>query len=504
MASATFEPQPLTAPLNDTALESLQALAQQTERDQKLRKRLKDAAELLTLVTGDLNDRAYERRIKHGKEQARRQAEGGEVQDAAAANEADIEYEKFQHKVETLTKKMDMSIRGIIDDQMWLHELPDTLKRVANAAHTATQTQRTNYAPSPTPAEEAANANGEGNDDDEDAPRSSTRASQRGIHPADTPHIQLAAALAKQSRAWTSKSLTERYARNNDYRGWYRVLYDSKHPGESAPPMPDESIWFAAEEGRDTMAGGHRQRGHTAGRGASHDTDPAAAGDEGSSDAELEIAAETVRLKCPITLLHYVDPVTSKNCNHSYERTAILSMLQTSSDHAPFTESQLVELTQAPNNRERARREKEMRVAQVKCPECNVSLTEADLQPNPVLKRRVARVLAKRRKDETATSDIDADDDEADDDDDNDDDARGTQGRPVGVGSSPAPPTDPRTAALRRVKAERLSSSSAEVAVIPQTQLSGAETRGTQRSRRGAPRVLDVDDDDENDEADDA
>lgn len=516
MARATFEPQPLSAPLNDTALTSLRDLTKTWKQDKQLRRCLDKAVKALTDVTGELNDRAYERKTKHAKAQMRTTSatddgttDGGDAESAMAATttgEAE-KHEEFQRRVETLTKTMDTSLREIIDDANWLDELPEALEEMTTRAENATQTQRTNYdyGRSPTPVQSSRprkrrNIAEDDDEEEEDEPgpqRSTDRSAQTqpAIHPADTPHILLTAALERQARNWTSKTLTEKYAHTNDYTGWYRVLYDAHNPGESAPPMPARSLWFAAEEGREilpTQRRGPRNDDHDDDDDGGHEDDDAT--EPGSSDAEVEIAAEKVRLKCPITLLPYVDPVTSSNCNHSYERAAIQSMLKTTTSYAPFTPVQLVELSQL-SDRERAKKEREIRVPQVKCPECNVTLTEGDLAPNPALKRRVARLMAmeerRSRADELATSDVD----EEDEDDNEGGRTRGTLRRPVGVGSSPLPPGSTRQS-VEQMKRERLSGGARGVSRVPQTQASREPSAVSPEPSARRSRVVDVEEED--------
>ncbi|KIW76551.1 hypothetical protein Z517_08995 [Fonsecaea pedrosoi CBS 271.37] len=545
MAPTQFEPQPLTAPLNDQALRSLSELQQHRDREKKAREPLKKAAEYLTDITGELNDRAYLRRVRHSKEKARRRAakgveDGAEGNDDPAEAEADARHDEFQRKVEALTKRMDLSIRGVIDDMAWLTEYPATLKAVVEKAQEITEQQRSDFHVQSPPrrtrqsrrvvdADETGNVDqddeGEAHEAEGDTEAASSSHQTRmlpTIHPADSPHVHLSTALTQQVRTWTSKTLTERYAHNNDYKGWYRVLYDAKNPGESAPPMPDESLWFAAEEGRMSFSSSQRRRHRPLREGSQAEaTSVTENGSRSGSDDEVEIAAEKTRLKCPITLLPYEDPVTSKNCNHSYERNAILSMLSASSSHALWTPTQLQELSQL-SDRQRNRREREMRVKQVKCPECNVLLVEEDLVENPALKRRVARLLAQERRDNIATSDVDGDSSGDDDDNENrhrhhnDMDLIGTQRRPVGLGSSSPVPSRSTTArrTAEPIKGERLSSMS----VVPQTQLGEDDGSGggthknsqspepalvpTRPARRGRGRgrnrrIMDVDDDNE-------
>ncbi|OAP54751.1 hypothetical protein AYL99_11199 [Fonsecaea erecta] len=496
MAPQQFEPRIIRFPLNDEALGSLDDLVrQQPDVQRSAREMLKKAAEYLTDMTGELNDQAHDRSVRHSKDKARRRtphatddgADENAEEDAAAA-EADMRYEEFQKDVETLTKKMDLSIRGVIDDLTYLDEYSPTLQTVVEKVHDTTEDGRRHFqeraAATARRRERATQQRADAGDSDDDQAQNEAEEeanwgqqeegdeSRNGIlemfpaiDAADVPHVQLATALAKQERAWASKTLTEKYARNNVYRAWYRVLYDAKNPGEAAPPMPDESLWFAGEEGRTFLSSASQRRGHRSQRdrsateGADVDADadveaetdpdsaPAAwaASEHGSSDNELQIAAESTRLTCPLTLRLYVDPVTSKNCNHSYERSAILEMLLMSTRYAPFTPEQEAELARL-GDRLRRRREREIRINQVTCPECSEPLVATDLLENPALKRRVARRIAQERQNNFATSDIEIDSDDDDDESSHRHNAaaRGTQRAPVGLGSS-SPQSMPRS-----------------------------------------------------------
>ena len=107
------------------------------------------------------------------------------------------------------------------------------------------------------------------------------------------------------------------YAQNNDYIGFKKLVYDAQFPGDDAPPMPHSSTWFSEQspDSFDPRTGG-------AATGAA--SQPAA------GDDDLAVASERISIKCPITLLPMKDPVTSTKCPHSFEREAILSMIDAS------------------------------------------------------------------------------------------------------------------------------------------------------------------------------
>ena len=47
-------------------------------------------------------------------------------------------------------------------------------------------------------------------------------------------------------------------------------------------------------------------------------------------DEDIAVASERISIKCPITLLPMKDPVTSQKCPHSFEKEAILGMIDAS------------------------------------------------------------------------------------------------------------------------------------------------------------------------------
>ena len=111
-------------------------------------------------------------------------------------------------------------------------------------------------------------------------------------------------------------SLPISYAQNNDYVGFKKLVYDAQFPGDDAPPMPHSSTWFSDQSlnTSDSRTDGAAATG----------SQPAA------GDDELAVASERISIKCPITLLPMKNPVTSTKCPHSFEREAILSMINAS------------------------------------------------------------------------------------------------------------------------------------------------------------------------------
>ena len=411
--SADFQVQPLEAPLNQKARTALQDLARKSQSDRSYDERLKEATELITKLTGEINDRGYELKQRHDKK-LKRLTENKEEE----GEDEKQQFDAFQNRVAELTAKMDHSIRITIDNRIWAKEFPNSLRHVSDRA--------INVSTQP-----AQNRDDASSDDETEQPAA--------IAPEETPSALLHAAISTHTSRWNVKSLTERYAHDDDYASFYKTLWDAQHPSESAPPLPAPALWFAREENPSTTIS---------------QPDAYQSAGQPAEDDDLAVAAERVSLKCPITLQHFRDPVTSDVCKHSFERTAILNMLKTSTEHEPFTATQQQELSQLPRN-ERQRQENRIRLKRVRCPDsgCNKFVTESSLRSNPVLLRKVTREIeAQRRRD--------AESEEDEDDEDELQGPPGTQRQPFGLdGIDSSPPPGTRRASGRwkgeRVKSER-------------------------------------------------
>ena len=113
----------------------------------------------------------------------------------------------------------------------------------------------------------------------------------------------------------TAHKRHSRYASHNDYVGFRKIVHDAHYPEDQPPPMPNASTWFPSESSQSSAL---ENRGATAGNQPADDDD------------DLAVASERISIKCPITLLPMKDPVTSQKCPHSFEKAAILSMINAS------------------------------------------------------------------------------------------------------------------------------------------------------------------------------
>lgn len=426
MPSIDLQHQPLEACLNDKAIRALTDLPRTYASDRRLQEHLRGAASLLCSTVSDINEAKLQRRDKHTRQNDRLQQKGEEPND-------DDDVKEFESRVDSVTEKMDIAIRRIVDDRVWFENLSTVLKHVGDKSRTgpASQTQTTQRStqlptqdatPRHREIDEDGNEIGADEDDEDAAPAGPPR-------PEEAPNALLAAALTASDARHSSKSLTDRYAHDNDYTGFYKALHDARHSNKpNAPIIPAPALWFGREEGRTTSA-----------------MSPDLLADE---DTEIGVVAERISTKCPLTIQYFKDPVTSDVCHHSYERSAILDFLKTSNEFMPMTEDQQRELA-GLTGQQLARKSRKVRTPRVHCPNCNQWVTEADLRANPVLQRQARRAQIQEAKDRQEH------DEDDDDESDVDDLRKGTQRRPFGVGSSPA--TRDRLSGIASVKKEMLS-----------------------------------------------
>ncbi len=115
--------------------------------------------------------------------------------------------------------------------------------------------------------------------------------------------------------------LNDRYAQNNDYKNFKRVVHDAQNSSiENAPPLAHARTWFPEENTKE--AGSSRRR-------RNNTTDNNNNGED-EEDEEIIISGIKENLKCPLTFQYLKEPMTSNKCKHSYEKDAITEYFNTS------------------------------------------------------------------------------------------------------------------------------------------------------------------------------
>ncbi|CAG7989737.1 unnamed protein product [Penicillium salamii] len=336
-------------------------LSSQHLRD--LRTHLSWAIDKLTASGGEVNERLADARGRYEREKENQRRRGEEV-------EPDEESEEYQRlaeeetKVEAITARLEEKTRSIVDCNARLQGLTDAIgeveKEEADAIQAAIGVRQTRSRRS------RRNVNEDGEEEEVEDPQDDSyedpqEKEARERNAQNPPSSRIVAKIAADTEKWNGMSLTERYAGDNNYIGFYKMVHDSKFPSDDVPPLPHSSTWFShMEDPAQSRGVSTRTRQNQA---------PA------DDDDDIAIQRERVSLKCPLTLLPFEDPVTSTKCPHSFEREAIENMINSS------------KTTVAPPDSRRG----QGRVKYIKCPVCATPLCGHDLRPDPVLLRKVRR-----------------------------------------------------------------------------------------------------------------
>lgn len=271
------------------------------------------AKDKIRIAAEGVNDMLRE----HSQYMARRKKKWNAGKSLDDKEEEERSMAKLQDQVNDATTKLELSMRSIIDADMatqridetldWLRQnAPRQLEDEYNTQMTQRATQRQSQM------ESQPRQNGDGDDNASAAeeldvqtpgptPLDGSRVSLTGISELFTTRQQ------QQKDIYTSTSLTARYARNNDYRDFKRIVHDAKH-GEEGPALAHEDHWFS-EEGSPAHGVTNTQR-------------------DFEDDDDIVMSKATFSTKCPLTLRQLNDPITSTKCPHSYEKATMLEYIR--------------------------------------------------------------------------------------------------------------------------------------------------------------------------------
>ncbi|KAJ9620236.1 hypothetical protein H2203_008001 [Taxawa tesnikishii (nom. ined.)] len=351
-------------PLNENAQRALAQLAH-IHSLKKYDEDIKTAMAVVTECAGDINEALQQRDAGVRKRKAKRQNQ--ETEDDAEDERIramDASLAEMREKVERMTQRLDESVRKMIDAKHGATHMSDTVKELTTEAGTAA-TQATTQGRSQR-RRRRGNADEDGADEEYDdfTPTDPAGGPTQATQPL---HDSFNAKFGRKRDKYQSHTLTQRYARDNAYRDFKRLVHDSLHPNEAGPPLAHEDTWFP--DGDVPQPGITRR---------------AARADD--SDDDLQVAKETISTKCPLTLQEFKEPLTSRKCPHSFEASAITGMIDD------------------PGNLHRVGSERGVRCP---VPGCQSELTKHDLHVDQVLLRKIRRLQRAN-----AMGDEDDDDDE--------------------------------------------------------------------------------------------
>ncbi|KAF8429802.1 zinc-finger of the MIZ type in Nse subunit-domain-containing protein [Tirmania nivea] len=187
--------------------------------------------------------------------------------------------------------------------------------------------------------------------------------------------------------------LKERYGTVAEYKEFRRSIWETQHQGE---PMPPTKHWFPPET---------RQKHQPTSTSASASTPrPTSATPEPDDDSDLEIESAKQSFNCPITLRPFTHPVTSSACPHSFEKVAIGPMLaqattyrNVGSDEKPPRESREHPALSAAVLTARVHKGELERCIHCPAAGCDKWLSGRHLKEDRVLMRRI-RIERERRE----------------------------------------------------------------------------------------------------------
>ena len=353
--------------LTSAAQRQLQLLTQKHSL-KTLDKHLDEAQAAVTTAAGDINDRLSKQEATSKKRKQRADQDG----ENEGNDDAEKKLEELRDKVDRMTSRMEESMRKLIDGQHSAQAIKDSVESTANHARVNASTQAsTQHGRTQSQRRRGVGEDVEENDEEymdfePTDPAAGTQAQPPAIE-------KFRKDLEDAKTRYQSHSLTARYAENNSYRDFRRLVHDAQHP-DGETPLSHHSEWFPEGE---VPAPGVTTRGG------------ARAADDDDSDDDIAVSKATVSTKCPLTLQEFTNPLTSTLCPHSFESDAILQMINQSAARS----------TQGPRA-ERA----------VQCPVsgCSKMLTKGDLQKDNVLIRKIKRIQEAKRLEAEDEDDEDA------------------------------------------------------------------------------------------------
>ena len=322
--------QPPTHPLNETAQRALNNLPRDHKLD-SLKTRQRAANNHLTQAAADINDRLQAKTAEIERRRKKIEKQGGGSQQGN--EDSDPILDETRQNTDEMTDKLEQSVRKIIDASAEVEGVERALQELqANVSNNrgygggtqstigASQARGNHRRQAVGSDDEGSEFEGEasqtmGENDNVMAMLKQKIAEQRTAYEAMSMAQRYISNCTALSATWVLTTSVFSYASHNDYVGFKKIVHDAQYPEDKAPPMPHASTWFASEP----SSSSHRMT-----RAA------AAARDAIEDDDDLAVASERISIKCPITLLPMKKPVTSQKCPHSFEKAAILDMINSS------------------------------------------------------------------------------------------------------------------------------------------------------------------------------
>lgn len=287
--------EPISCALSDDAKRALYSLANNRDT-RRYEEHIKKSISLLGKNVAALNDRLIERQTELRVLSQKRAERGGDK--TARESQVEKSLSALSREVDDLTTHSEQAVRDLIDRQNALQDEKQAAAEMARyfqslPSRPVRRPRRSD--PRDPDGEDEEDENG-----DEDLP------------PPDRSVFEVLEANRRAKAAeYASMTAHQRYALNNDYAAFKKLWHDSIF-GDEGVPLPDPSRWFDRD--------GNPVAGQGGGAGANQQQ-------EDDSDEDLVIEGEVHSFTCPLSLEPLSEPFTSRKCNHTFQKAAIVEWL---------------------------------------------------------------------------------------------------------------------------------------------------------------------------------
>jgi hypothetical protein len=290
-------------PLDQEATRALLELRGRYQND--IKKHNAQATKNITGTVEGVNDMLRD----HAQYMERKQKKWNAGKHLEDKEEEERHMNELQAKVVETTVKLEESMRAVIDSGVAAQRIDETLEWLrSNAPGHLEDEYRTQISQRDTQRETQRQS--QANEESQmDGPTPGPTPLD-GFRPALTGASEMfTTRMQREKDTYTSLSRTARYARNNDYRDFKRIVHDAKY-GDDGPALGHEDTWFTET-----------------GSPAPGITDSTQRGDFDDDD-DIIVDKATISTRCPITYQQFKEPVTSTKCPHTFEKNAILEMIR--------------------------------------------------------------------------------------------------------------------------------------------------------------------------------
>ncbi|KXS99293.1 hypothetical protein AC579_3922 [Pseudocercospora musae] len=367
VSTAVPEYQPPAFPLNPAAQRALSSLLQK-HSTKRFEEHIASAQTELSTVVGDIYDALNPKREATTKR--RQRFDHGREDDEDELKTQEAQLQRLQEKAKQMHERMEEQMRKLVDAKAGVESMREAVGAAERDARENASTQASMQQGRALRSLRAdRDEDDEHDDEDEEMPDFTPTDPAGGTQPPTAPKHAFKKHLEYTQLRWQGQCLTDRYSSNKEYADFKRLLHDALYPDDDVELAPPDR-WFD-EGGRPAPGTTTRTQ------------------NEDDSDDDIAVERTTISTRCPLTLLQFETPWTSKKCPHTFEKDAIVNMINAST------------LTNA------------QRQNYVQCPYggCQQQLTKYDVDRDPVMTRKIKRIQAARR---AAEEEEDGDEDEPD------------------------------------------------------------------------------------------